>query len=323
MVSSRMLSMMERRPRAPVLRSIALRAMAPSASSAKVRSTLSISNSRWYCFTRAFFGWVRMSFSDGSSRSSSVATTGNRPTNSGISPYFKRVLGLDLAQNFAGATIFRGHYLGAEADRSRPAARGDDLLEPVESAAAHEQDVGGVDLQELLLRMLASTLRRYRRDGAFYDLEQRLLHALARDVAGDREVVGLAADLVDLIDIDDAALGALDIVVGRLQQLEDDVLDVLADIAGFGERRQIRDSERHIEDARQRLRQQRLARAGRPDQQDVRLRELDIAVLGLMVEPLVMIMNGDREHLFGVILTDHVVVKNFADLLGSPNPVAR
>jgi hypothetical protein len=42
-----------------------------------------------------------------------------------------------------------------------------------------------------------------------------------------------------------------------------------------------------------------------------------------MVEPLVMIMNGDREHLFGVILTDHVVVKNFADLLGSRNPFAR
>ena len=30
-----------------------------------------------------------------------------------------------------------------------------------------------------------------------------------------------------------------------------------------------------------------------------------------------MIMNGDRENLFGVILTDHVVVKNFANLLGS------
>jgi hypothetical protein len=116
-------------------------------------------------------------------------------------------------------------------------ARGDDLLEPGEGAAAHEQDVGGVDLQELLLRMLASALRRHRRDGAFHDLEQRLLHALARHVAGDRGVVGLAADLVDLVDIDDAALGALDVVVGGLQQLEDDVLDVLADIAGFGERR--------------------------------------------------------------------------------------
>jgi predicted AAA+ superfamily ATPase len=41
MVSSRRLSMIERRPRAPVFRSIALRAMAASASSAKVSSMLS------------------------------------------------------------------------------------------------------------------------------------------------------------------------------------------------------------------------------------------------------------------------------------------
>jgi hypothetical protein len=61
--------------------------------------------------------------------------------------------------------------------------------------------------------------------------------ALARHVARDRRVVGFAADLVDLVDIDDAALRPLDIVVGVLQQLEDDVLDVLANIARFGQRR--------------------------------------------------------------------------------------
>ncbi len=36
----------------------------------------------------------------------------------------------------------------------------------------------------------------------------------------------------------------------RLQQLEDDVLDVLAYIAGFGERRRIGHREGHVEDAR-------------------------------------------------------------------------
>jgi hypothetical protein len=40
-----------------------------------------------------------------------------------------------------------------------------------------------------------------------------------------------------------------------LQQLEDDVLDIVADIAGLGERRRIRHGERHVENARQRLRQ--------------------------------------------------------------------
>ena len=118
-----------------------------------------------------------------------------------------------------------------------------------------------------------------RGDRAFHDLEQSLLHALARHVAGDRRVVGLAADLVDFVDIDDAALRPLDIVVGVLQQLEDDVLDVLADIARFGQRRGIGHREGHVEDARQRLRQQRLAAARGADQQDVRFREFDVAVL--------------------------------------------
>ena len=171
--------------------------------------------------------------------------------------------------------------------------------------------------------MLAAALRRHRGDGAFHDLEQRLLHALARHVAGDRRVVGLAGNLVDFVDIDDAALRALDIVVGRLQQLEDDVLHVLADVAGFGERGGVRHRERHVEDARQRLRQQRLARAGRPDQQDVRLRQFDVVMLGLMIEALVVIVHSDREHLFGMVLADHVVVEDLADFLRRRNAVAR
>src|SRR6267142_2633798 len=235
----------------------------------------------------------------------------------------QKVLRLDVTEDFAGAAVFRRQYLGRKADRGRTAARGDDLLQAREGAAADEQDVGGVDLQEFLLRMLAAALRRHGGDRAFHDLQQRLLHALTRHVAGDRRIVRLAADLVDFVDIDDATLRALDIVVGRLQQLEDDVLDVLADVAGFGQRRRIRHREGHVEDARERLRQQRLARAGRPDQQDVGLGELDVLVLGLVVEPLVVIVDRDREHLLGVILADHVVVQDLADFLRGRDAVAR
>src|ERR1700734_613988 len=98
--------------------------------------------------------------------------------------------------------------------------------------------------------MLAAALRWHIRGRALHELEQRLLHALARDVADDRRAVGFAGNLVDLVDIDDAALRALDVVVGRLQQLENNVLDVLADIASFRERRRIGDGERNIENAR-------------------------------------------------------------------------
>ena len=38
--------------------------------------------------------------------------------------------------------------------------------------------------------------------------------------------------------------GPLDVVVGVLEQLDDDVLDVLADVAGFRQRRRVGDRER-------------------------------------------------------------------------------
>jgi len=55
--------------------------------------------------------------------------------------------------------------------------------------------------------MLASALRRNIRDRALDDLQQRLLHALAGDVARNGGILALAGDLVDLVNVDDAALG--------------------------------------------------------------------------------------------------------------------
>src|SRR5262252_9628524 len=75
---------------------------------------------------------------------------------------FQKVLRLHLTEDFTGLAVLGRNYLGAEADRGRPPAGGNDLLEPIEGAAAHEQDVSRVDLQEFLLRMLASALRRHR-----------------------------------------------------------------------------------------------------------------------------------------------------------------
>ena len=92
-VSSRMLSMIAQ---SRVFRSTTLRAIVPSASSAKLRSTLSISNSRWYYLTSS---WARpRCASVGSSRASRMASTGSRPTNSGIRPILQEVLRHDLAE---------------------------------------------------------------------------------------------------------------------------------------------------------------------------------------------------------------------------------
>src|SRR6202040_4328485 len=79
---------------------------------------------------------------------------GQPPDEFGDEAVLQQILRRDLAEDFAGAAVFRRDYLGAEADRARPAARRDDLLEPGEGTAAYEQNIGGINLQEFLLRML-------------------------------------------------------------------------------------------------------------------------------------------------------------------------
>ena len=164
--------------------------------------------------------------------------------------------------------------------------------------------------------MLAPTLRRDRGSRAFHQLQESLLHTLARDIARDRGVFRLARNLVDLVNIDDAMLRLLDIIVGGLEQLEDDILNILAHIARFGQSGRIGHSERHIKRARQRLREQGLTRAGRADEQDVGLGQLDIAGLTRMLQPLVMIVHRDRKDALGAILPDHIIIEHLANVRG-------
>jgi len=155
-------------------------------------------------------------------------------------------------------------FLRAKAHRSLPDPLLDDPVDAVERTAADEQDVRGVDLDEVLVRVLAATLGRNVGERAFEDLEQRLLHAFTGDIASDRRVVGLAGDLVDLVDVDDAALGLGHVEVGGLDQAQQDVLDVLADIPGLGQGCRVGNAERHVQDLGQGLGQERLAGAGGP-----------------------------------------------------------
>ncbi len=210
---------------------------------------------------------------------------GRRPMNSGMRPNFIRSSGSTWRSSSASSRSEALRDLGPEADALAADAALDDLVEPGEGPAADEQDVGGVDLDELLVGVLAPALGRHRRRGALQDLEQRLLDALARDVPGDRRVLALAGDLVDLVDVDDPGLGPLHVVVGGLDQLEEDVLHVLAHVAGLGQGGGVGDGEGHVEHAGQRLGQEGLAASGRPEQQDVRLGQLDVVVVGRSCPP--------------------------------------
>ncbi len=141
------------------------------------------------------------------------------------------------------------------------------------------------------------------------------------DVARDRRVLGLAGDLVDLVDVDDAGLGALRVEVGGLDELEEDVLDVFADVAGLGERGGVGDGERHVQALGEGLGEVGLAAAGRADQQDVALRDLDLVgtLLGALdravrADALVVVVDGDREGALGGLLADDVLLEEREDL---------
>src|SRR5207253_4767752 len=226
----------------------------------------------------------------------------------------EKILWLDIAEQLADVPLLFRFHVGAETQALPLGPLRDDVLQPAEGAAADEEDVRGVDLQELLLRVLAAALGRHVGHGALDDLEQGLLHTLTAHVAGDRRVLALARDLVDLVDVDDALLRALDVVVGGLQQVDDDILHVLAHIARLGEAGGVGDGERNVEDARQRLREQRLARSGGAEQEDVRLLQLDVVHRDLALDALVVVVDGDGEDLLGPLLADHVLVEDDLDL---------
>src|SRR5689334_12438734 len=225
-------------------------------------------------------------------------------------PELDQVFRLDLRQRVAESLFADAGDIGVKAQRLAANALFDDLFKPDKSAAADEKNIGGINGEEFLMRMLASALRRHVGDGAFQNLQQGLLYAFAADVAGDRRVFVFAANLIDFIDVDDAGLGAFDVAVGCLQQFQYDVLDVFADVTGLCQRRRIDDAEGHVEHARQRLCQQRLAGASRANQQDVGFLNLNIRRAPLEhVNAFVMLINRDGEFFLSLFLADDVIIE--------------
>ena len=105
-----------------------------------------------------------------------------------------------------------------------------------------------------------------------------------------------------------------DVAVGGLQELEDDVFDVFADVAGLGEGGRVDDGEGDIEHLGEGLCQERFAGAGGADEEDIGLGDLDIVAAGAVhLHALVVVVDGDGELLFGLVLADDVFVEEGLD----------
>ena len=221
--------------------------------------------------------------------------------------------------------------LGVKAHTLVAHAIGDDLVQTHKGTAADKQDVGRIDLQQLLLGMLAAAGGRNACHRTFKNLKQRLLNALARNIAGDGEVLGLAGDLVDLVHVDNADLRALNIAIGGIDELEQDVLHILAHVTGLSERGGVGDGKRHLEDTCERLGEQRLTGTGGTEQQNVGLGELHLVhiIIELRVQTVVkgrkrsaaldhaaiVVVHGHRHGTLGVLLAHNIGRKLVIDLV--------
>ena len=92
-----------------------------------------------------------------------------------------------------------------------------------------------------------------------------------------------------------ATLGARPVKIRGLEQIEDDVLHVLAHVTGFRQCRRVGYCERNLEKPCQCLRKQRLARAGGAEQHDVGLLYFDLVRLPAHArfDTFVMIVHGN------------------------------
>src|SRR5512143_1760543 len=114
---------------------------------------------------------------------------GKAPDELGDEAELDEVLRLDGLEDLADALLGLGHDVGRETHRLLRGAALDDAVQSHERPPADEEDVGRVDLDEVLLRMLAAPLRRHVGDRPLQELEERLLDPLPGDVAGDGRVL--------------------------------------------------------------------------------------------------------------------------------------
>ena len=93
-------------------------------------------------------------------------------------------------------------------------------------------------------------------------------------------------------------------------------LDIFTDISGLSQHRGIHNSERHIKEICYSLGYKRLSCTCRTDHKDIGLLDIKIVLpVQIVVDPLVMIVDGNGKKFLCPVLTYHILVEIFMDLL--------
>ena len=149
-----------------------------------------------------------------------------------------------------------------------------------------------------------------------------MLYTLAGHIPSDGCVFALAGDFVDLIHIDDTPLRQLYVKVCRLKQTQEDILHIVAYIAGLRKSGGIGNGEGHLQHPSQSLGKQGFAAAGGADHEDVALLQLHILTAAVK-DAFIVVIYGHGEGDFRSLLPDDIFVQHRLDFPGSGQTIRR
>ena len=152
------------------------------------------------------------------------------------------------------------------------------LIETNKGSTTDKEDVGGVNVDKFLLRMLAAACWRHARFSSLQNLQERLLNSLTGNISGNGEVFCLTSNFVNLVDVNNANLRALNVSVSRRDEFQKNVFNILANITGFRKRSGVSNGKRNFQKAGKCLSKQGLAGTGRSKQQNVRFCNLNVLI---------------------------------------------
>lgn len=107
------------------------------------------------------------------------------------------------------------------------------------------------------------------------------------------------------------------IIIGGMKKIKDDVIKILEEIEGLSKSSRIRNDERKIDDEGKSMGKIGIEEESREEEKNVRIRKLDIDVIGMMRKKIVMIVKRKRKKEIGIIMEDEVIVKEGNDLMRS------
>ena len=118
-------------------------------------------------------------------------------------------------------------------------------------------------------------------------------------------------NFVDFIDVDNSVLGQVFIAIGIFDEIANEVVDVAADVAGFGKLGSIGFYEWHSNQFRDVAHQVGFSNACRSEQDDILLGVVaifDFRILKAAADVVIVVADGDGNHLLGFLLLDDETV---------------